>query len=277
MDRGRKRPEVADQLPADKRACSSSEFRPAIADAVAAISSSSTSSIPPPSSSDHPDCDMESSSSGRGGGDSAYGSCESDEDPHHHQVRAGCCASRGKFQRIISVLDSEDANPSAQLASLTELCEALSFCMEDSLGSFPMDNALPLLVRLARSEGNPDIMLLAIRSITYLCDVMPRSADAIVRHGALPVLCGRLLSIEYLDVAEQVSIGRFSVRKTTRLDLIKTCFVLVIVLGHVCVVLASIREDISEATGALFTSRDNNGRLGIHGLFLHKRPGSFFI
>lgn len=203
MDRGRKRPEVANQLPADKRACSSSEFRPAIADAVAAISSSSTSSLPPPSSSEHPDCDMESSSSGRGGGDSAYGSCESDDDPHHHQPRAGCGVSRGKFQRIISVLDSEDTNLSVQLASLTELCEALSFCMEDSLGYFPMDNALPLLVRLAGSEGNPDVMLLAIRAITYLCDVMPRSADAIVRHGALPVLCGRLLSIEYLDVAEQ--------------------------------------------------------------------------
>ncbi|PKU64336.1 E3 ubiquitin-protein ligase UPL4 [Dendrobium catenatum] len=203
MDRGRKRPEVADQLPADKRACSSSEFRPTTADAVAAVSSSSTSSVPPPSSSEHHDCDMESSSSGRGGGDSAYGSCESDDDLHHHQPPAVCGASRGRFQRIISVLDSEDAGPSAQLASLTELCEALSFCMEDSLGYFPMDNALPLLVRLAGSEGNPDVMLLAIRAITYLCDVMPRAADAIVRHGALSVLCGRLLSIEYLDVAEQ--------------------------------------------------------------------------
>ncbi|XP_020579574.1 E3 ubiquitin-protein ligase UPL4 [Phalaenopsis equestris] len=203
MDRGRKRSEVADQLPADKRACSSSEFRLATADVVAAVSASSTSSIPPPLSFEHPDCDMESSSSGRGGGDSAYGSCESDDDPLHHQPRAGCGASRGKFQRIISVLDSEDAGPSVQLASLTELCEALSFCMEDSLGYFPVDNALPLLVKLAGSEGNPDVMLLAIRAITYLCDVMPRSADAIVRHGALPVLCGRLLSIEYLDVAEQ--------------------------------------------------------------------------
>ncbi|XP_020672112.1 E3 ubiquitin-protein ligase UPL4 isoform X2 [Dendrobium catenatum] len=46
-------------------------------------------------------------------------------------------------------------------------------------------------------------MLLAIRAIIYLCDVMPRAADAIVRHGALSVLHGRLLLIEYLDVAEQ--------------------------------------------------------------------------
>nr|CAD1817569.1 unnamed protein product [Ananas comosus var. bracteatus] len=46
-------------------------------------------------------------------------------------------------------------------------------------------------------------MLLAVRAMTYLCDAMPRLADAVVRHGALPVLCQRLLAIEYLDVAEQ--------------------------------------------------------------------------
>ncbi|KAK8935142.1 E3 ubiquitin-protein ligase UPL4 [Platanthera zijinensis] len=200
MDRGRKRPEVAEQWPADKRACSTSEFRLATADAAA---SSSLHSLPPPSSSEITDCDMDSSSSGRGGGDSAYGSCESEDDPYHPLARATCFASRGKFQKLLSALDCGDADASVQLASLTELCEALSFCMEDSLGHFPMDTALPVLVRLAGSEGNPDIMLLAIRAVTYLCDLMPRSADSIVRHGGLPVLCARLLWIEYLDVAEQ--------------------------------------------------------------------------
>jgi E3 ubiquitin-protein ligase TRIP12 len=53
--------------------------------------------------------------------------------------------------------------------------------------------------------ASPDEMLLAVRAITYLCDAMPRAADAVVRHGLLPVLCSRLLAIEYLDVAEQVT------------------------------------------------------------------------
>ncbi|PKA51906.1 E3 ubiquitin-protein ligase UPL4 [Apostasia shenzhenica] len=204
MDRGRKRPEVADQLPADKRACSSSEFRPVpiCTSASAAAPSSSASTVPPPSSSEPADCEMESSSSGRGGGDSAYGSCDSDDD-HHFQPRGGCGTSRVKFQRIISCVEGDDAGPSSQVAALTELCEALSFCIEDSFDHFPVEATVPVLVRLAGSEGNPDIMLLAIRAITYLCDVMPRSADALVRHGVLPVLCGRLLAIEYLDVAEQ--------------------------------------------------------------------------
>lgn len=204
MDRGRKRAEAADQMPADKRACSSSEFRPGSSSLPSAPSSAAAAS-----SSEPADCDMESSSSGRSdrAGDSAYGSCDSDDEPDH--ARGGfddpsrCGASKAKFQRIFANLE-DDAGPGAQLAGLTELCEVLSFCMEDSLGYFPIETSVPVLVRLAGHETSPDVMLLAIRALTYLCDVMPRSADALVRHGALPVLCGKLLAIEYLDVAEQV-------------------------------------------------------------------------
>ncbi|XP_047095257.1 E3 ubiquitin-protein ligase UPL4-like [Lolium rigidum] len=61
-------------------------------------------------------------------------------------------------------------------------------------------------------------MLLAVRAITYLCDAMPRAADAVVRHGLLPVLCSRLLAIEYLDVAEQClqAFEKISRRKPTQ-------------------------------------------------------------
>lgn len=57
----------------------------------------------------------------------------------------------------------------------------------------------------AAAAASPDVMLLSVRAITYLCDAMPRAADAVVRHGLLPLLCSRLLAIEYLDVAEQVT------------------------------------------------------------------------
>ncbi|KAG1365699.1 E3 ubiquitin-protein ligase UPL4 [Cocos nucifera] len=206
MDRGRKRAEAGHKLPADKRACSSSEFwtgssslRPTPEPAAAAVASSSSEPV---------DCDVESSSSGRSdtAGDSEYGSCDSDDEPGYgswvFDDPSLCGASKGKFQKIFASLD-EDAGPEAQLAALTELCEVLSFCMEDSLGYFPMETSVPVLVRLAGAESRPDVMLLAVRALTYLCDGMPRTADALVRHGALPVLCGKLLAIEYLDVAEQ--------------------------------------------------------------------------
>ena len=52
-------------------------------------------------------------------------------------------------------------------------------------------------------EHNPDIMLLAARAMTFMADALPASCSIIVRHGAVPIFCARLLTIEYIDLAEQ--------------------------------------------------------------------------
>lgn len=57
-------------------------------------------------------------------------------------------------------------------------------------------------VQLLGAEHNPDIMLLAARALTYMADV-PGLTSSIVRHGAVPAFCARLLTIEYIDLAEQ--------------------------------------------------------------------------
>ncbi|XP_057778989.1 E3 ubiquitin-protein ligase UPL4 [Salvia miltiorrhiza] len=199
--RGQKRNEEVDELPADKRACNSLEFRP----------SSSNSSAQTLTSTAHEaqDADMDTSSStsgstrseGDGEKESAYGSCDSDNSIHDY-YRNRSLSDQSKFKRVLSGL-SEEVEESGQLAQLTELCELLSFCSDSSLSSPMVDSFSPVLVSLARHESNPNIMLLAIRAITYLCDVNPRSSVFIVRHDAIPVLCQRLMAIEYLDVAEQ--------------------------------------------------------------------------
>uniref|UniRef100_I1PWE9 HECT-type E3 ubiquitin transferase n=2 Tax=Oryza glaberrima TaxID=4538 RepID=I1PWE9_ORYGL len=112
---------------------------------------------------------------------------------------------------MVAAVAADGAEEGAVVAALTELCEALSFCGEDVGGYFPTDAAARALVRLVgggadgapAAAASPDVMLLSVRAITYLCDAMPRAADAVVRHGLLPLLCSRLLAIEYLDVAEQ--------------------------------------------------------------------------
>ena len=201
-NRGHKRAETADELPADKRACTLSEFRP----------STSNSSIQTPTNSTHEthDADMDSSSAtsgsarsdGEGERDSAYGSCDSDNN-YRDYYRRGSSGDQTKFNRVLSSLN-EDHDESGQLAALTELCELLAFCTDSSLSGLMADSFSPVLVKLARHESNPNIMLLAIRAITYFCDVHPRSSAYLVRHDAVPALCQRLLAIEYLDVAEQV-------------------------------------------------------------------------
>jgi E3 ubiquitin-protein ligase TRIP12 len=53
-------------------------------------------------------------------------------------------------------------------------------------------------------SSTPDVIPLSMLAITYLYDAMPCAprADAVARHGLLPVLSSRLLAIEYPDVAE---------------------------------------------------------------------------
>ena len=66
--------------------------------------------------------------------------------------------------------------------------------------TFPIS---PSQVQLLNMEHNPDIMLLAARAMTFMADALPASCSIIVRHGAVPIFCARLLTIEYIDLAEQ--------------------------------------------------------------------------
>jgi E3 ubiquitin-protein ligase TRIP12 len=45
--------------------------------------------------------------------------------------------------------------------------------------------------------------VLACRAFAYLMEALPSSAASIVNYQAIPLLCAKLLAIEYIDVAEQ--------------------------------------------------------------------------
>jgi E3 ubiquitin-protein ligase TRIP12 len=111
-----------------------------------------------------------------------------------------------RLKRILSGLRAE-GEEGRQLEALSQLCELLSIGTEDSLSSFSVDSFVPLLVGLLNHEYSPDMMLLAARALTHLCDVLPSSCAAVVHYGAVPCFCARLLTIEYIDLAEQVSHG----------------------------------------------------------------------
>ncbi|CAI9784235.1 unnamed protein product [Fraxinus pennsylvanica] len=130
-----------------------------------------------------------------------FGSCDSDSSIRDYYRRQSW-GDQSKFKNVLSRL-SEEVEESGQLATLTELCELLSFATDSSLSSLMTDSFSPILVKLARQDSNPDIMLLTTRAMTYLCDVNPRSLGFLVRHDAVPVLCQKLMVIEYLDVVEQ--------------------------------------------------------------------------
>ncbi|XP_039167350.1 E3 ubiquitin-protein ligase UPL3 isoform X2 [Eucalyptus grandis] len=108
----------------------------------------------------------------------------------------------GRLKKILTGLRA-DGEEGRQVEALTQLCEMLSIGTEDSLSTFSVDSFVPVLVGLLNHESNPDIMLLAARALTHLCDVLPSSCAAVVHYGAVSCFCARLLTIEYMDLAEQ--------------------------------------------------------------------------
>ncbi|KAJ6671534.1 E3 UBIQUITIN-PROTEIN LIGASE TRIP12 [Salix viminalis] len=108
----------------------------------------------------------------------------------------------GRLKKILSGLRA-DGEEGKQVEALTQLCEMLSIGTEESLSTFSVDSFVPVLVGLLNNESNPDIMLLAARAITHLCDVLPSSCAAVVHYGAVSCFVARLITIEYMDLAEQ--------------------------------------------------------------------------
>lgn len=113
-----------------------------------------------------------------------------------------------RFKDILNNLRRNE-NPSMQMVALEELSNLLLVSNEDNLsGHFSPDPYIKELVALMQpnpftAEENPELMLLACRCIANLMEAMRGSVANVVYGGAVPVLCQKLLDIQYIDVAEQ--------------------------------------------------------------------------
>eukprot|EP00397_Hematodinium_sp_SG-2012_P000972 GEMP01000973.1.p1 GENE.GEMP01000973.1~~GEMP01000973.1.p1 ORF type:complete len:1607 (+),score=348.82 GEMP01000973.1:74-4822(+) len=110
----------------------------------------------------------------------------------------------GRFQGLLSELRSPDRT--AQVVALTELSECLCISSEELLMSFPIDSFIPVLIRILDDPGEDDAaatrMVLCCRCIHSVIDILPQISGVVIAAGALPVLCSKLLNIEFIDVAE---------------------------------------------------------------------------
>lgn len=99
-------------------------------------------------------------------------------------------------------------DPSLQLIALQELSDLLLVSNEDNLsGQFAPDPYVKELVVLMQpnqfGEENPEIMLLACRCLANLMEALRGSVANVVYGGAVPILCQKLLDIQFIDLAEQ--------------------------------------------------------------------------
>ncbi|KAI8635643.1 E3 ubiquitin-protein ligase UPL3 [Xylariaceae sp. FL1651] len=117
----------------------------------------------------------------------------------------------GISSRLRDILNNlrQKGDLSVQLIALQELSEILLVSNEDNLsGHFSPDAFVKELVVLMQpneftGEESPEIMLLACRCLANLMEALPASAANVVYGGAVPVLCQKLLEIQFIDLAEQ--------------------------------------------------------------------------
>ncbi|KAJ7180903.1 hypothetical protein C8R46DRAFT_985964 [Mycena filopes] len=135
------------------------------------------------------------------------------------------------------------ADPTTRLVTLQELSELLSISTEDTLaGSFQVEQFVRELVKILGGRGNNEdeddegdeepaeqdedaalaaalamsgggggyqgddnleAQVLACRCLANLMEALPGVAHTVVYHGAIPVLCSKLIEISYIDLAEQ--------------------------------------------------------------------------
>ena len=102
-------------------------------------------------------------------------------------------------------------DPTMQHIALQELSELLAISTEETLaGYLPPEPYVVELIKILKGGeeyspfgDNPDVMLLASRCLANLMEALPQSTGTVVYSGAVPVLCSKLLEIQYIDLAEQ--------------------------------------------------------------------------
>ncbi|KAL2839602.1 hypothetical protein BJY01DRAFT_250414 [Aspergillus pseudoustus] len=112
-----------------------------------------------------------------------------------------------RLRDILQNLKMKD-DPSIQLIALQELSDLLLVSNEDNLsGQFSPDPYVKELVSLMQpnefGDENPEIMLLACRCLANLMEALRGSVANVVYGGAVPILCQKLLDIQFIDLAEQ--------------------------------------------------------------------------
>ncbi|KAF8449163.1 hypothetical protein L210DRAFT_3609574 [Boletus edulis BED1] len=146
----------------------------------------------------------------------------------------------GRLKTMLNNIKSS-ASPTTRLVTLQELSELLSISTEDTLaGSFQVEEFVRELVKILGGRGvnedededggddedhdsdaalaaalaisaggnyqgddNLEAQMLACRCLANLMEALPGVAHTVVYHGAIPVLCSKLIEISYIDLAEQ--------------------------------------------------------------------------
>ena len=108
------------------------------------------------------------------------------------------------FSVLLRALSQKSSDPSSTLIALDELCNLLALATEESIQTFsPREFSKVLTNILANKSNGGEIRLVAIRNLSHMFEIFPRSKAYAIQYGVVDSLCNELMSPEYMDVVEQ--------------------------------------------------------------------------
>lgn len=111
--------------------------------------------------------------------------------------------SGGQMQQILTKIKNH-GNESEQLDGLNEFVNVLNMATEATIMSIhPQQYVGPIMACLTK-QHNPELMLVAARSLTYLVDANTHTVRVLQRDDHLTTLLDSLRSIMDVEFAEQV-------------------------------------------------------------------------
>lgn len=136
-------------------------------------------------------------------------------------IRNSSAASslRNLFKTLQEATSSngDGENEGEILTALQNICEELCLATEDTIAALDIRMVVSTLTDNIKANHSPERMLLAARALTHLFDVaygaigvnsaLNSVTVALVNSGTVTVLCDKLLSIEYIDLAEQALVA----------------------------------------------------------------------
>ncbi|KAJ9453659.1 E3 ubiquitin-protein ligase UPL3 [Diplonema papillatum] len=98
-----------------------------------------------------------------------------------------------------------DANDKATLTStLEELSTYICIGMEDYIRAFDPNKGITVLLRVAKSNKDEDVLTLVYRTMALVLEYVPRSAEALVGSGVVPTLVAGLKGCYNQDMIEEM-------------------------------------------------------------------------
>ena len=120
--------------------------------------------------------------------------------PFMRTAHTGRSQPSAQHQAQLAALRSRD--PSQLLQALSDLHQQLVLTQDEAFASFPVEAYLTELVMILSESTDPETGVLAVKSIGQVLDALPSAAHLVAVCGGVSALCGKLVNLEYIDIAE---------------------------------------------------------------------------